>query len=133
MDHGADLNLTDRQGRTPAHFACFNGHVRCLRLLIVRGADINKKAIDGYTPLDIARINDQFQCVELLLENNGTGLPVEDIPSLTDEQREQRAKREQQKRVAEIKTPRCCYPPCNASADEVEVPHLRKCPKCERK
>jgi ankyrin repeat protein len=110
LDHRADPNLTDRHGRTPAHFACIGGHVKCLRLLLGRGAEINIKSIDGYTPLDIARINKRYKCEELLLENHATGMVEEDLPSLTENQKEQHAEHYLQERTAEAKTTRCSYP-----------------------
>jgi tetratricopeptide (TPR) repeat protein len=43
LDHGADVNARDENGRTALMIAAINGHLDVVRLLIGRGADINAK------------------------------------------------------------------------------------------
>jgi len=34
LDHGAQINPYDKQGNTPLHFACNNGHIESATLLL---------------------------------------------------------------------------------------------------
>jgi ankyrin repeat protein len=40
LNHGADAELVDANGRTPLHRASRNGHVDCVGYLLDNGADI---------------------------------------------------------------------------------------------
>ncbi|KAG8381357.1 hypothetical protein BUALT_Bualt06G0113900 [Buddleja alternifolia] len=79
-------------GRTALHFAAFNGHVRCLRLVVADFVPstsfeslnsptisdrtksnalskfVNKAADGGITALHMAALNGYFDCVQLLLD-----------------------------------------------------------------
>ncbi len=39
MDYTGHIDVLDREGRSPAHVAAFNGEVECLDVLIGRGKD----------------------------------------------------------------------------------------------
>ena len=52
---GADVNAKVAiWGRTPLHFAAWNGHKEVAELLIENGAEVNAKDNYGRTPLDLA-------------------------------------------------------------------------------
>lgn len=68
--NGADMNdVDDEFGRTALHFAAFNGHLDCIKLLIEKGCAIDAKDKDGSTPLQRAASNNCFDCVQLLVES----------------------------------------------------------------
>ena len=66
LEHGADVNVQDRSGRTPLHDASYHGRVEGVRLLLEHGADVEVKSIGGRTALQEAG-NDKV--VELLREH----------------------------------------------------------------
>lgn len=49
LDTNIDINITDDDGNTPAHYAIFYGQPKILELLKEVGADFSKKNNDGYT------------------------------------------------------------------------------------
>ena len=67
---GADVNTTDKVGRTPLHFASANGHKEIVELLIGAGADVNAKVVSGAaqgkTPLDAANETNHPKTADLL-------------------------------------------------------------------
>jgi len=65
---GADLNCIDKLGRTPLHWATFNGDMDIVSMLLVAGADVNARDNDGYTPLHKAVWKGRLDCVRALLE-----------------------------------------------------------------
>ena len=91
--HGADLNCVDKLGRTPLHWASFNGDTDLITMLLTSGAgillffpylglfpanflpcetlsfkEINARDNDGYTPLHKAVWKGKLECVRQLLE-----------------------------------------------------------------
>ncbi|NNF24157.1 MAG: ankyrin repeat domain-containing protein [Rhodobacteraceae bacterium] len=65
---GADLNMRDRSGRTPAHVAAFASNDAALTLLAAAGADMN--ALDGraYDIVTIAAVADDPALMSLALQ-----------------------------------------------------------------
>jgi ankyrin repeat protein len=75
--YGADLNCVDKAGRTPLHWAAFNGDLDTTTFLFSAGADISARDNDGYTPLHKAVWRGKLECVRLLLERGA----IPTIPS----------------------------------------------------
>ena len=55
LDHGAQVNGTDKDGYGPLHGAAFLGHAEMLDLLLQRGADPGLRSKRGETPRDSAK------------------------------------------------------------------------------
>ena len=56
LEHGADPNVTDDNGRTPIHIIAQKGVGKNqIQLLLKHGADISRPDADGRTPLDYAQ------------------------------------------------------------------------------
>ena len=51
---GADVNVKNKVGGTPLHFAALEGRKEIVELLIAKGGDVNVKDDGGRTPLDYA-------------------------------------------------------------------------------
>jgi len=69
LEHGADPNVKNRDGKTPLHNAASEGHLEVVKLLLERGADPNVKDDDGNTPLHNAAWRGHLEVVKLLLEH----------------------------------------------------------------
>ncbi|XP_071245437.1 cyclin-dependent kinase 4 inhibitor D [Salvelinus alpinus] len=54
LEHGADPNITDRRGVSPAHDAARTGFVDTLRALVEFGASVNRPDHTGTLPIHIA-------------------------------------------------------------------------------
>ena len=64
---GENLNVRDRKGRTPLHYASQVNAVEAAKVLIDRGANIEAVDDNGYTPLHYAAIHRQPEMVKLLI------------------------------------------------------------------
>jgi hypothetical protein len=49
LEHGADINVQSRSGRTPLHEASYEGALEVVRLLLEHGADVEAKTNSGKT------------------------------------------------------------------------------------
>ena len=68
LDHGANLQLEDRQGRTALFLAAQLGWTWSMDMLLKKGADVNVRDKDGKTPLMWAMGNRNLGAVELPIE-----------------------------------------------------------------
>ena len=68
LEHGADINAQNKDGRTPLHVAAENGRVEVVRVLHEHGANIGAEDDAGRTPLHLAASYGSVQTVHVLLE-----------------------------------------------------------------
>lgn len=68
LEKGANPNATDELGRTPLHWAAWNGHTGIVKILIEEGANPNATDNDGWTPLHYAASDGQIEAAKLLIE-----------------------------------------------------------------
>ncbi|MAQ64688.1 MAG: hypothetical protein CL503_05245 [Actinobacteria bacterium] len=67
ITHGADVNATDKHGRTALHEAAYYGNLEIVKALVIAGADINAKDNVGLTPLINATYKGNLEIVEALV------------------------------------------------------------------
>lgn len=63
------LEVTDNDGYTPLHRACYNGHAELVRFLLLNGAKHEKETIDKWQPLHSASRWNQVDCAALLISH----------------------------------------------------------------
>ncbi len=63
------VNLKDKNGKTPLHFACQNNNIEAIEYLFKNGANINEKNINGVTPLQYAAYMGHTGALEFLIKN----------------------------------------------------------------
>lgn len=66
LEHGADPNVQDRCGVTPAHDAARTGFLETLRALVDHGASVNIPDHSGAIPIHIAIRENHWDVVEYL-------------------------------------------------------------------
>ncbi|MES2841980.1 MAG: ankyrin repeat domain-containing protein [Pseudomonadota bacterium] len=71
------MNASDKQGRTPLHYAAGDGNAAEVRRLLKAGADANHQDANGWSPLHFAAQASSAECTDALL---GSGAS----PSLQD-------------------------------------------------
>jgi ankyrin repeat protein len=67
---GAALDVTDKNGFSPAHLAAMNGNADVLGALISKGAPINLESNAKDTPLHLAARNGHTLCVKMLVDSD---------------------------------------------------------------
>jgi len=80
IKHGADVNVRDKNKRTPLHVAVGGNKVKMVELLLNKGANVHLADEVGCTPLHFAAMmknNDRTEVVKLLL-NKGASVDVKD-------------------------------------------------------
>ncbi|ACE05786.1 hypothetical protein Aasi_0363 [Candidatus Amoebophilus asiaticus 5a2] len=78
INRGADINTTDKLGRTPLILAVIQRSEEIVHLLINKGADINKSDNEkGYNPLIWAALIDYIDITHILIEK-GANLNIRD-------------------------------------------------------
>ncbi|ESQ51112.1 hypothetical protein EUTSA_v10022988mg [Eutrema salsugineum] len=86
VNYAADYNALDNEGRSPLHWAAYNGFTETIRLLLFRDACQNRQDITGCTPLHWAVIKENVEACtllvhagtkeELMLEDNTGSTPL---------------------------------------------------------
>ena len=76
LDGGADVNASDRQGRTPLYLAVREAHVTVARVLLDRAADVDRANLKRTTPLYVACLKNHLDAVRLLLLEGGAGVDL---------------------------------------------------------
>lgn len=67
IEHGANVNATDKHNSTPLHFATEYKNKNVVALLLENGANPNAESIGNYTPLHFAAKWEEMDIVDLLL------------------------------------------------------------------
>ena len=70
LDHGADVNAVNHEGRAALHFATMDGQPLMTQLLLTRGADVTLKDRYRYAPLTLATLSGDEETSRILLEHN---------------------------------------------------------------
>ena len=66
IDEGADVNQTNKAGKTALMMAAFNGRLGAVKFLLEKDADVSLKDEDGYTALLYAKKRGKTATVNLL-------------------------------------------------------------------
>ncbi len=78
LEAGANVNKTDKSGRTALHWASIQGHLEPTKVLVEKGIDYNKATNGGTTALHLLVDGNHIKCVEVLIDkNNNGGSPLE--------------------------------------------------------
>ena len=79
LDHGADIEAMDDEGRTPLHeAAAFNTEPAVAAVLLDHGANIEARADEGITPLHAAAAQNAEPAVAALLLDRGADIAARD-------------------------------------------------------
>jgi len=77
VNHGADLNAQDPEGRTALHYAAIQNHAPVIEMLLRSNADAHIKDDNGHTAKDTARL---FHRTEMMAAFDRTALPAANSP-----------------------------------------------------
>ncbi len=84
IDHGAVVNLSNTEGNTPLHWACVNGQVGAVRVLMTAGASPSALNAQEMTPVDEVLIRNLQDVMDVINEFSGAAktaaAEIDDIP-----------------------------------------------------
>ncbi|XP_069752421.1 uncharacterized protein [Narcine bancroftii] len=83
LEHGADVNFSDKEGHTVLHEVARNWNVDVAQFLLERGADVNRQDIFGRTPLHVAAATNNVEMIVFLIQNGAKVDIVSDGDLLT--------------------------------------------------
>ncbi|XP_003427840.1 putative ankyrin repeat protein RF_0381 [Nasonia vitripennis] len=69
LDHGAQVNIRNVEGKTPLHFCAENQSLSFIELLISYGADVNILTNNGQSVIHFAAANKHYKVLESLLKH----------------------------------------------------------------
>jgi ankyrin repeat protein len=75
--NGANINIKNKLGEYPVHFAAMNGNHLIMKMLYDRGVELNIYNINKHSPIMMACSNQHYKCVRYLIQN-GASLNDED-------------------------------------------------------
>ena len=64
IEAGVNVNVSKNK-HTVLHYACDQGQLEVVKLLLEKGADVNAKNEEGETPLDIAKKTSNKEIIKL--------------------------------------------------------------------
>jgi len=70
-ENGADVNVADKEGRTPMHVTAAEGKMDAMAWLKENGADINARDSRQRTPLGLARPDQVDAEIRRWMQSNG--------------------------------------------------------------
>lgn len=79
VEKGVNLNVSDKNGETPLHLACWSegpDKLSTVEYLLLQGAEVNLRGRNGYTPLHIAIIQNDVRLLQLLLSQRQLELEI---------------------------------------------------------
>lgn len=71
LENGARVHIADTELRSAIWFACSNGDMNIVRLLVEYEADVNQCSISGKSPLFIALLNKKIDMAQFISEKGG--------------------------------------------------------------
>ena len=74
LENGADVSITDNDGRTPMYYTVMHNEDACLELLLRYGSDANVEEIEGMPALHRAASLPNVEMVRMLLRYNANVL-----------------------------------------------------------
>ncbi|KAI4975963.1 hypothetical protein ZWY2020_049570 [Hordeum vulgare] len=69
LDNGVDIDLVDKDGATPLHYAVQVGALQTVKLLIKYRVDVSVADVDGWTPLHLSGTSRNRDITKILLVN----------------------------------------------------------------
>ena len=70
MGQGAEANIKDKHGLSPAHYAASKGHLDVLQFFSSKGVDLEVEDPKGRTPLHYAALGDHPETLKYLISKS---------------------------------------------------------------